>query len=222
MRRNIFTKVKTAKGRKKSSTDWLQRHINDPYVKEAKYLGYRSRAAFKIIEIDEKFKIFSPGKIVADLGCAPGGWSQIIAPKVGLGKVFALDLLPMDNINGVNFIQGDFRNLEIQNQLSQNSLIRENKFNVIMSDIAANACGDKKTDHLRMINILESVLDFSLKFLKKDGYLIAKSFQGGSSFNFFNEIKKHFSKVKNFKPKSSRKQSSESYIIAQYFNHISQ
>jgi 23S rRNA (uridine2552-2'-O)-methyltransferase len=221
MRRNLFTKVKTAKGRKKSSTNWLQRHINDPYVKEAKYLGYRSRSAFKIIEIDEKFKIFSPGKVIADLGSAPGGWCQIVAQKVGLGRVFAVDLLPMRGINGVNFIQGDFNDIDIQNHLTKNLPNDEGKFDVIMSDMAANACGDKKTDHLRMINILESVLNFSSKFLKEDGCLITKSFQGGSSFDFFNEIKKYFSNVKNFKPNSSRKESSEAYIVAQNFKFTS-
>jgi 23S rRNA (uridine2552-2'-O)-methyltransferase len=218
MRRNIFTKVKTAKGRKKSSTNWLQRHINDPFVKEAKYLGYRSRATFKIIEIDEKFKIFSQGKTIADLGSSPGGWSQIVSSKVGLGKIFAVDLLPMDSINGVSFIQGDFNDPNIQNKLTKNLADSDGKFDIIMSDMAENTCGDKKTDHLRMINILESILDFSLKFLKDDGCIIAKSFQGGSSFDFFNEIKKHFSSVQNFKPKSSRKESSETYIVAQNFN----
>jgi len=217
MRRNLFTKVKTAKGRKKSSTNWLQRHINDPYVKEAKYLGYRSRAAFKISEIDKKFKIFSPGKIVADLGCAPGGWSQIAVQKVGFGKVFAVDLLKMNPIKGVNFIQGDFNNPEIQNILIKDIPNKERKFDIILTDMASNSCGDKKTDHLRMINILESVLSFSKEFLLNDGCLIAKSFQGGSSCDFFSEIKKYFKTINNFKPDSSRKQSSETYIIAQNF-----
>ena len=220
MRRNLFTKVKTAKKRKSSSTRWLQRQLNDPYVKEAKYLGYRSRAAFKIIEIDKKFKIFKKGKIVADLGAAPGGWSQFVIEKVGSGNVVAIDLLEMDVIDGVKFIQGDFTDPNIQKEFIKNIPVKKDskpKFNIILTDMAANCCGDKDTDHLRMIDLLEDVMKFADKFMQKGGVLVAKSFQGSASYDFFSELKKKFSVIKNFKPSSSRKESSEIYIIATGF-----
>ncbi len=220
--RNKFTRVKTAKRRNKSSVAWLKRQINDPFVKQAQEQGLRSRAAFKILEIDEKFKIFKKGKIVLDLGAAPGGWSQVVVDKVGRGKVFAIDLLEMEAIDGVEFLQQDFladdaveniKNLINKNQIANNNQeIR--KCDVVMSDMAANTCGDAKTDHLRIVALLEEALDFSRQILAKDGIFICKIFQGGAGGELLQTFKQHFTTVKHFKPDSSRKESAENYIVA--------
>jgi 23S rRNA (uridine2552-2'-O)-methyltransferase len=230
--RNKFTQVKNAKGRKKSSNAWLKRQINDPFVKQAKEQGFRSRAAFKIIEIDDKFKIFKKGKIVLDLGAAPGGWSQVAVSKVGRGRVVAVDILPMDKIDGVKFLQQDFlsedaveniinfinknQSTELDIDDNQNRDYKQvfRKFDVIMSDMAENTCGDSKTDHLRIVGLLEEVLDFSQQVLALDGIFVAKIFQGGAGSDLVQKFKKYFTAVKHFKPNSSRKESAENYVIA--------
>jgi 23S rRNA (uridine2552-2'-O)-methyltransferase len=220
--RNKFTAVKTAKRKKKSSVAWIKRHINDPFVKEAQEKGFRARSAFKIIEIDDKFKIFKKGKIVVDLGAAPGGWSQVVVEKVGRGKVFAVDLLEMEPINGVEFLQQDFLREDaaqnIINLMNQNQNISENKVarkcNVVLSDMAENSCGDARTDHLRIVALLEEALDFSCQILEKDGVFVGKIFQGGASKDLLERFKENFLVVKHFKPNSSRKESAENYIVA--------
>ncbi|MFT6331885.1 MAG: 23S rRNA (uridine2552-2'-O)-methyltransferase [Lentimonas sp.] len=222
MIRNKFTKVKNAKKRKTSSTNWLRRHINDPFVKEAQYQGYRSRSAFKIIEIDEKFKIFKKGKIILDLGSTPGGWSQIASQKAGRGKVFALDILEMDRIEGVEFLQQDFLSTDahenIINLINQNNPSENpRKCDVILSDMAGNACGDAKTDHLRIVALLEEALDFSIGILAEKGVFVGKIFQGGASGDLLQKFRANFTIVKHFKPESSRKESSENYIVATGF-----
>jgi 23S rRNA (uridine2552-2'-O)-methyltransferase len=220
--RNKFTRVKTAKRRNKSSMAWLKRQINDPFVKQAQEQGLRSRAAFKIMEIDDKFKIFKKGKIVLDLGAAPGGWSQVVVDKVGRGKVFAIDILEMEKIEGVEFLQQDFLAQDaienIINFINKHQVPNSNheirKCNVVMSDMAANTCGDAKTDHLRIVGLLEEVLDFSKQVLAEDGIFIGKIFQGGAGSDLLQKFKQSFTTVKHFKPESSRKESAENYIIA--------
>tara|TARA_Y100000389_G_C17471274_1_gene531333 strand:- start:422 stop:1096 length:675 start_codon:yes stop_codon:yes gene_type:complete len=219
--RNKFTKLKTARGRTNSSSRWLSRQLNDPYVKQAQALNYRSRAAFKIIEIDEKFQIFKKNKIIIDLGAAPGGWSQIAALK-NSGNILALDLLEMEEVEGVKFIQQDFTDpniIKIIENILQNNFKSRRKCDIIMSDMAQNTCGDVTTDHIRIISLLEECLDFSIKFLKEGGIFIGKSFQGGSDQELLQKFKDNFKIVKHFKPKSSRKESKENYIVAMGFRH---
>ncbi len=224
MSRNKFTAVKTAKRRKKSSNTWLKRQINDPFVKQAKEEGFRSRSAFKIIEINDKFKIFKKGKTVLDLGAAPGGWSQVVVDKVGAGKVFAVDILAMERINGVEFLQQDFlaeNGLENVRKFVYAGLMRNQtaKCDVIISDMAENTCGDQKTDHLRIVALLEQALEFAFKILAKDGIFIGKIFQGGADSSLLQKFRQNFTNVKHFKPKSSRKESAENYIIALGYKH---
>jgi len=237
--RNKFTPVKTAKRRKKSSMAWLKRQINDPFVKQAQEQGYRARSAFKIIEIDDKFKIFKKGKIVVDLGAAPGGWSQVVVEKVGRGKVFAVDILPMEAIVGVEFLQQDFlaqgaaeniiglinKNQTLRGEMVPFSnintqLLCYRKCDVVLSDMAENTCGDAQTDHIRIVGLLEEALDFSCQILAKDGIFVGKIFQGGAGGDLLKRFREYFTIVKHFKPNSSRKESAENYIVAIGFKGI--
>lgn len=214
--------LKKAKRLKKSSQKWLLRQVNDPFVKKAKDAGYRSRAAFKIIEIDEKFKIFKKGKIVVDLGAAPGGWSQIAVEKVGAGNVVGLDLLPIDAISGVTFIEQDFLADDAPQkvcELLKNHTKRE-KCDIVLSDMAANTTGDASLDHLRIITLLEDALLLAEKILNHNGCFVGKLFQGGNSEDLIKILRKNFTQVKYFKPESSRKDSSEIYLIALGFKKI--
>lgn len=208
-------KLKTARGRKISSTKWLQRQINDPYVKEAQKRGYRSRAAFKILEINEKFNIFKKGYKVLDLGSAPGGWSQIIVDIVGDNNVLATDILKMEPIPGVKFVQKNFLEDDAKDILINE--MNGQKYNVVVSDMAANTTGDKKTDNLRTSNLVENALDFAIKVLRNGGSFVAKVFQGGAEKPIFDKLKANFKVVKHFKPESSRKDSVEMYVIAKGF-----
>ena len=205
-------KVNNQRKRKISSSRWLARQINDPFVQEAKALGYRSRASFKIMEIDEKFKIFQKGQKVLDLGSAPGGWSQVVVKKVGEGNVLALDILDMPQINGVDFIKYDFLAQNAEKILMDK--IGGDKYDVVMSDMASNTTGNKQTDHLRTLNLVENAFYFALKILKQGGTFIAKIFQGGLEKELFEKFKENFEVVKHFKPLSSRKESVEMYIVA--------
>ena len=205
--------IKTARGRKVSSTRWLERQINDPYVALAKQKGYRSRASFKILEIDEKFKIFKKGNKVLDLGSAPGGWSQVISKKVGKDNILAVDILSMQPLSGVKFIQQDFLAPEAEKIIMDE--IGGEKYDVVMSDMAANTTGNKDIDHIRTSALVEEAFNFSLKVLKENGTFIAKVFQGGTEPKLFSEMKQNFKNVKHFKPNSSRKESVEMYVIAQ-------
>jgi 23S rRNA (uridine2552-2'-O)-methyltransferase len=204
--------VKTAKRRKISSTKWIERQINDPYVALAKQNGYRSRASFKIIEIDEKFKLFKKGYKVLDLGSAPGGWSQVVLNKVGNNNILALDILEMRPISGIKFIQQDFLT-ENAEEIIMNE-IGGAKYDVVMSDMAANTTGNRDIDHIRTSTLVEEAFNFSLKILKTGGHFIAKVFQGGTEPELFKKMKQNFSEVKHFKPDSSRKKSVEMYVIA--------
>lgn len=192
--------------------------MNDPFVEKARREGWRSRAAFKIIEIDEKFKIFKKKKVVVDLGAAPGGWSQYAVRKVGEGRVVAIDLLEIEPISGVTFFQQDFladdAPEKLHNELEKIPFNKSGKCDVVMSDMAANTTGDSKTDHLRIIALLEEALEFSTKILKPDGVFVGKVFQGGSSDELLKNLRQNFKQVKYFKPDSSRKDSAETYLVA--------
>ena len=211
-------RLNKAKRLKKSSQKWLLRQINDPFVAQAKAEGWRSRAAFKIIEIDNKFKIFKKGKIVVDLGAAPGGWSQYAVTKVGDNNVIALDLLEISAIPGVKFFQQDFFEPEAPGKIiSLLKTIPHNKSgrcDAVLTDMAANTMGDQKTDHVRIIALVEESLNFAEKFLSKNGNFVAKIFQGGTSDEILKKLRRNFTTVRYFKPESSRKDSSETYLVA--------
>lgn len=207
--------IKTARRRKVSSTRWLERQLNDPFVALAKQKGYRSRASFKILEIDNKFKIFKKNYKVLDLGSAPGGWSQVISQKVGKNNILAVDILDMQPLIGVKFIKQDFLAPEAE-QIILNEIGGE-KYDVVMSDMAANTTGNKNIDHIRTSALVEEAYNFALKVLKEDGTFIAKVFQGGTEPELFKNMKQNFKTVKHFKPESSRKESVEIYVVAQGF-----
>ncbi len=216
--RGKFTRVKTAKGRKKASTRWLARQFNDQYVAKSKIDGYRSRAAYKIIEINEKFKILQKGINVVDLGAAPGGWSQVTAKIIGSNnlksknKLIAIDLLPIEPIAGVTSLQIDFFAENTKDLIIEK--LNGEFADIVLSDMAANTTGHSATDHLRIIDLCEQAFYFALKILKPGGHFVAKIFKGGAETELLKEIKKNFTKVKHFKPDSSRKESSESYLVA--------
>ena len=223
MYRNKSTKVKTAKGRKISSTKWLQRQLNDPYAIQAKKEGYSSRAAYKLLEIDSKFHILGKNKIIIDLGAAPGSWTQIVS-KTHPKKIIAVDLLPMQPSKKVQFVLGDFTNEDtikkILSALGQssstdlNTTLLSTKADVILSDMAPNTSGHKNLDHLQIINLCEHVFEFAKEVLAKDGILVMKIFQGGQEKLLAEQLKKSFVQVKFFKPQASRKESSEIFLVA--------
>jgi 23S rRNA (uridine2552-2'-O)-methyltransferase len=216
-----FQQLKKSKKFSKSSKKWLLRQVNDQFVERAKIEGWRSRSTFKIIEIDEKFKILKKHKIVVDLGCAPGGWSQYCVGKVGEGNIVGIDLLPVSPIVGVNFIQLDFLTDEApQKIIEELKKINHNKnglCDIVLSDMAANTTGDQNTDHLRIIGLLEEALNLAQKILKEDGCFVGKIFQGGNSEEILELLRQNFLTVKYFKPESSRKDSSETYLVARGF-----
>ena len=187
--------------------------MSDPYVAKAKQDGYRSRAAYKLIEIQDKFAIFDKNSVVLDLGAAPGGWSQVVS-KIAK-KVVAIDLLDMLPIQNVEFIKGNFTDEDNMKKLSE--LLYGAKADVILSDMAPNTCGVQKVDHLRIINLLETVFDFSKDVLNKNGSIVAKVFQGGAENELLSQMKQYFTNIKHFKPISSRKESSEIYLVAMGF-----
>ena len=205
--------------RKKSSVKWIKRQINDPFVKQAHLDGYRCRSAFKLIEIDEKFKIFNKDKFVIDVGAAPGSWSQIAVKKCGKNNVIGIDLLPIIPIEGCEFIQGDFTDNTIQNKIKTLLSDRNRNYvDLVISDIAANTTGFKSADHLRTMALVESAWNFAKPLIAENGIFVAKVFMGGTENDLLIDLKKCFKKVKHFKPKASRKESVENYIIAIGFN----
>jgi len=212
-RNKAKTKVKTAKGRKIASTRWLQRQLNDPYVTRAEKEGYRGRAAFKIMELNEKLDFLRKGQVIVDLGSAPGGWSQVAADKGA--KVVAIDLLEMDLLPGVDFVQMDFMDDNAPDKLK--AMLGGQKADVVMSDIAPNTTGHKNTDHLRIMAVVEAAYHFATEVLKPDGLFIAKVFQGGTQNTLLATMKKDFTTIKHIKPPASRKDSSEQYLIASGF-----
>lgn len=210
-KRDAAARVKTAKGRKNSSTRWLQRQLNDPYVREAERLGYRSRAAFKMKEIDEKLDLIKPGMVVVDLGAAPGGWTQVAAAK-GAKMVVALDLLEMDPIEGATILQMDFMDDDAPEALI--AALGGEKVDLVLSDMAPNTTGHKNTDHIRIMALVELAHHFAAQVLKPGGAFVAKVFQGGAENTFLAQMKKDFEKTRHIKPPASRKESSEQYLIA--------
>ena len=213
--RNLKQRVKTANKRSLSSQKWLERQLNDPYVARAKREGYRSRAAFKLLEIDEKFKILKPGQKIVDLGAAPGGWSQIAAKVVGpKGRVVGIDLLPIDPMAGVEFIQFDFLDESAPGRLIE---MLGGPADVVMSDMAANTTGHKKTDHLRIIGLAEAAIYFAREILAPGGAFVAKVFQGGTENQLLADLKRDFAVVRHVKPAASRADSAELYVLATGF-----
>ena len=205
--------VKTAKKRKISSTRWLQRQLNDPYVKQSKAEGRRSRAAYKLIQIDEKFKILKPNQIILDLGAAPGSWSEVIA-SISNTKVIAIDKLDMDPMSGVKVLKLDLSTEEAFNKIKE---YLNKKVDVVLSDMASDTTGHKSTDHIRTQELAELAADYAINFLKKGGSFCSKVFQGGTHQALLELLKKNFKTVKHFKPEASRKESPENYVIAKGF-----
>ena len=218
--RDLKIKVKSARGKTVSQVKWLQRQLNDPYVKRAQLEGFRGRAAFKILELNEKYNFLIPGSKVVDLGCAPGGWSQVavdlvnalgVKKNVKIGSVIGIDLQEVEVLPGAKFYQLDFMandaDLEVKN-------ILEGKANVIMSDMAASSSGHKKTDHLRIMALCETAAYFAFDILEEGGTFVAKVLAGGAESDLQNLLKQKFKKVYNVKPPSSRSDSSEKFVVA--------
>jgi 23S rRNA (uridine2552-2'-O)-methyltransferase len=207
-------RIRTAKGRKPSSTRWLERQLNDPYVRRAKAENYRSRAAYKLLELDERFDLLKGAKAVVDLGIAPGGWSQVVRRRVPQGRVVGIDLLPTDPIEGVAILQMDFMD-ETAPDLLKDALGGD--ADLVLSDMAANTVGHQQTDHLRTMALVEAGLLFATEVLRPGGAYVAKVLAGGADNQLVAEMKRHFTTVKHAKPPASRKDSSEWYVIAQGF-----
>ncbi len=214
----LHVQVKTGGKRKLSSKLWLERQLNDPYVAKAKALGYRSRAAFKLLEIDDKYHLLKSGMAVVDLGAAPGGWSQIAAKRVGSvdgkGKVVAIDLLEMPEIPGVDFMQLDFMDNDAPDKLTA---MLGGRADVVMSDMAANTTGHRKTDQLRIVGLVETAAAFACDVLKPGGTFLAKVFQSGADAELVAQLKRDFATVRHVKPAASRQDSSERYVLATGF-----
>lgn len=213
-------KVKVKKSRKRtvSSKKWLERQLNDPYVARAKKDGLRSRAAYKFIEIDDRFQLLKPGARVLDLGAAPGGWTQIAVKRVGpRGRVVGIDLLPVDAIPGADLIQLDFMDEEAPGRLME---LLGGPADVVLSDMAANTTGHKRTDHLKIIGLVETAAAFATQVLAPGGSFVAKVFQGGADGALLAELKRDFATVRHVKPAASRAESSELYVVATGFRRV--
>jgi len=210
-------RLKTAKGRKISSTRWLERQLNDPYVKRARAENYRSRAAYKLLELDERFGFLKGVKAVVDLGIAPGGWSQVVRRRVPQAKVVGIDLLPTDPIDGVTILQMDFMTDEAPETLKQ---ALQSSADLVLSDMAANTVGHPQTDHLRTMALVEAGLEFAAEILRPGGAYVAKVLAGGADHDLVAELKRRFTTVKHAKPPASRKDSSEWYVVAQGFKGL--
>lgn len=217
-RGDLKTRVKTARKRSLSSTLWLERQLNDPYVAQAKRDGYRSRAAYKLIEIDQRYHLLKPGLRVVDLGAAPGGWSQIAAKVVGVeqgrGKIVGIDLLPIDPLPGVEFQVLDFLAPEAPERLKE---MMGGPADLVLSDMAANTTGHKKTDHLRIIGLAELAVDFACEVLSPGGAFLCKVFQGGTEGDLLKRLRTNFATIHHVKPQASRAGSAELYMLAQGF-----
>jgi 23S rRNA (uridine2552-2'-O)-methyltransferase len=216
--RALKVRVKSGRGRTLSSKLWLERQLNDPYVARAKREGFRSRAVYKLAEIDDKFHFLKPGGKVVDLGAAPGGWSQLVAKRVGAaqgkGRVVAIDILKMEAVPGVDFLELDF--------LDENApqILREilgGPADVVLSDMAANATGHRQTDHLKIMALVEVAAEFAAEVLKPGGAFVAKVLQGGTEASLLGRLKRDFASVKHMKPAASRADSAELYLVATGF-----
>ena len=209
-------RLRTAKGRKISSTRWLERQLNDPYVRKAKAENYRSRAAYKLLELDERFGLLKGVKSVVDLGIAPGGWSQVVRRRVPAAKVVGIDLLPTEPLDGVTILQMDFMDETAPARLQE---ALGAAADLVLSDMAANTVGHPQTDHLRTMALVEAGLDFAREVLRPGGAFVAKVLAGGADNQLVAELKRNFTAVKHAKPPASRKDSSEWYVIAQGFKN---
>ncbi len=207
-------RVKTARNRSAQSTRWLARQLNDPYVKKAKAEGYRSRAAFKLIELDDRFGFLKGTKRVVDLGIAPGGWSQVVGRVCPKARIVGIDLLPTDPIENVIIAEMDFMDEAAPDWLREQL---EGDADLVLSDMAANTVGHQQTDHLRTMGLVEAAVDFAIQVLRPGGAFVAKSLAGGSDSDLVQVLKSNFASVKHAKPPASRKGSSEWYVVAQGF-----
>ncbi|MDQ2088565.1 RlmE family RNA methyltransferase [Marimonas arenosa] len=222
-RRDLTVKVKTARGRRLSSTRWLQRQLNDPYVQRAQKEGYRGRAAFKIMELDDKYRFLVPGARVVDLGCAPGGWIQVAVPRINalgekpgkaVGRIIGIDLQAVDPIPGAEIHQLDFMEDGADDKVKE---WLGGKADVVMSDMAAASSGHKQTDHLRIIALCEAAAYFAFDVLEEGGTFVAKVLAGGAEGELQKILKQKFAKVANVKPPASRSDSSEKFVVATGF-----
>ena len=217
--RGLTTRVKTARGRKLSSQRWLERQLNDPYVARSKQEGFRSRAAYKLIEIDDRFGLLRPGQRVVDLGAAPGGWSQVAATRVGSTdaepRVLAIDYLGMDPLPGVVVLQKDF--LDPDAPAAIHAALGGHQADVLLSDMAAPTTGHRATDHLRIVALCEAAADFAREVLAPGGSFLAKVFRGGTENKLLADLKRDFAKVQHVKPPASRADSPELYLLASGF-----
>jgi 23S rRNA (uridine2552-2'-O)-methyltransferase len=214
-RRGLAVRVKTARGRSVSSTRWLQRQLNDPYVAAARREGYRSRAAFKLIEMDERFHLLKRGGRVVDLGAAPGGWTQVAVEKLGpSGRVVALDIGEMDEVPGALVLHGDFTDPAVEARLRE---ALGGPADLILSDMSPPTTGHGPTDHVRIVALTEAALDFAETTLRPGGAFVAKVFQGGAEKELLDRLKRLFMAVRHVKPPASRKESPELYVVATGF-----
>jgi 23S rRNA (uridine2552-2'-O)-methyltransferase len=217
--RRLKQRVVTAKGRSVSSKLWLERQLNDPFVAAARDRGFRSRSAFKLAEIDERTKFLKPGAVVVDLGAAPGGWSQIAAERVGAGegrgRVIALDMTPMDPLPGVTVLRRDFLEPEAARDIL--AALGGDKADVVVSDMAASATGHRQTDHLKIMALCEAALDFARQVLKPGGTFLCKVLRGGTERELLEGMKRDFAVVRHVKPKASRSDSAELFVLATGF-----
>jgi len=211
--RGLSVRLRTARGRSTASQHWLKRQLNDPYVAAAKAQGWRSRAAFKLIEMDDRYHLIRKGARVLDLGAAPGGWSQVAAQR-GAGQVVGLDLLPIDPVPGVEFLLGDFHDPDMPARLQA---LMQGPADLVLSDMAPNTTGHGATDHLRIMALAELALDFACQVLVPGGAFVAKVFQGGAERQLLDPLKQRFATVRHAKPAASRKESSELYVVATGF-----
>lgn len=210
--RSLTVRVKGSAQRTVSSRRWLARQLNDPYVAEARKQGWRSRAAFKLLELDDKFRLLRPGAAIVDLGAAPGGWTQVAVQAVGArGQVVALDILPMDPVPGATVLQGDFQEAEAEARVIA---AMGGRADLVLSDMAPNTTGHTSTDHLRIMGLAELALDFARKVLAPGGAFAAKVLQGGTEAEMLAVLKRDFTSVKHVKPPASRKDSAEMYVVA--------
>ena len=214
-RRRKAVRVKAKKNRTESSRKWLVRQLNDPYVAAAKEDGYRSRATYKLLQLDEQFKLLRPGQRIIDLGAAPGGWSQVAAAQNGSkGKLVGIDLLPVAPLQGAAFIQMDFLAADAPDQLKA---MLQGEADLVLSDMAPSTTGHAGTDHIRIMALAEAATEFALEVLAEDGAFVCKIFQGGAEKALLDALKQNFAKVRHAKPPASRKESSETYLVAQGF-----
>ena len=211
--RGLSVPLKTASGRTTASQKWLARQLNDPYVRAAKEQGWRSRAAFKLLELDDRYHLINKGARIVDLGAAPGGWAQV-AVKRGAARVVGVDLLPMDPVPGATILVGDFMDDAMPDQLRA---LLGGPADLVLSDMAPNTTGHNATDHLRIMGLADLALHFALQILQPGGAFVAKVFQGGSERTMLEQMKRHFATVRHAKPPASRKGSSELYVVATGF-----